>query len=214
MKTEIMKRKMYSLAFGSFLVFLSGCGGSFQTGGDVAQGRQALFRGDYQSALGLFQSAAQSDPSYIYGSELREGTLSFLGRAQYLNGQLAPARDTLQKALAQHKSDNVARLFLGLTLARLGDRQSGLRQIEAGLKGIRDFLNYITSTFSSDFGQYWDPNRDIRKAIESNLAIISGGNFDWPTLITEGERIGMQIEEEVDRARRDQEQQQQNELMR
>ena len=214
MKTEIMKRKMYSLAFGSFLVFLSGCGGSFQTAGYVAQGRQALFRGDYQSALGLFQSAVQSDPSYVSGSELREGTLSFLGRAQYLNGQLAPARDTLQKALAEHKSDNVARLYLGLTLARLGDRQSGLRQIEAGLKGIRDFLNYITSAFSSEFGQYWDPNRDIRKAIESALAMISGGNFDWPTLITQGERIGMQIEEEADRARRDQEQQQQNELMR
>ena len=94
---------------------------------------------------------------------------------------------------------------------RLGDRQSGLRQIEAGLKGIRDFLNYITYTFSSEFGQYWDPNRDIRKAIESALAMISGGNFDWPTLITEGERIGMQIEEEADKARRDQEQQQQME---
>jgi tetratricopeptide (TPR) repeat protein len=214
MKTEIMNRKMYSLAFGSFLVFLSGCGGSFQTAGYVAQGRQALFRGDYQSALGLFQSAAQSDPSYIYGSELREGTLSFLGRAQYLNGQLAPARDTLQKALAEHKSDNVARLYLGLTLARLGDRQSGLQQIEAGLKGIRDFLNYITSAFSQEFGQYWDPNRDIRKAIESALAMISGGNFDWPTLITAGERIGMQIEEEVDRARRDQEQQQQMDRLR
>ena len=202
------------LAFSSFLVFLSGCGGSFQTAGYIAQGRQALFRGDYQSALSLFQSAAQTDPNYIYGSELREGTLSFLGRAQYLNGQLAQARDTLQKALAQHNSDNVARLYLGLTLARLGERQSGLRQIEAGLKGIREFLNYITSAFSSEFGQYWDPNRDIRKAIDSALAMISGGNFDWPTLITAGERIGMQIEEEVDRARRDQEQQQQNELMR
>ena len=145
MKTEIMKRKMYSLAFGSFLVFLSGCGGSFQTAGYISQGRQALFRGDYQSALSLFQSAAQTDPSFIYGSELREGTLSFLGRAQYLNGELAQARDTLQKALAEHKSDNVARLYLGLTLARLGDRQSGLQQIEAGLKGIRDFLNYITT---------------------------------------------------------------------
>ena len=209
MKTGKMKRKMYSLAFGSFLVFLSGCGPSFQTSGDVAQGRQAMFRGDYQSALSYFQNAAQTDPSYIYGSELREGTLSFLGRAQYLNGQLAPARDTLQKAIGQHKSDNVARLYLGLTLARQGDRQSGLPQIEGGMKGIRDFINYITTTFASEFGQFWDPNRDIRKAIESNLAMISGGKFDWPTLITEGERIGMNIEEEQDRARRDEEQQMQ-----
>ena len=206
--------RRYSLAYLLFAIFVAGCGGSFQTAGYVTQGRQALFRGDYQSALVLFQSAVQTDPNYIYGSELREGTLSFLGRAQYLNGQLAPARDTLQKALAEHKSDNVARLYLGLTLARLGDRQSGLRQIEAGLKGIRDFLNYITTAFSQEFGQYWDPNRTIRNAIESALAMISGGNFDWPTLITAGERIGMQIEEEVDRARRDQEQQQQIEMNR
>ena len=164
--------------------------------------------------MSLFQSAAQTDPSFIYGSELREGTLSFLGRAQYLNGELAQARDTLQKALAEHKSDNVARLYLGLTLARLGDRQSGLQQIEAGLKGIRDFLNYITTNFSQEFGQYWDPNRTIRNAIESALAMISGGNFDWPTLITDGERIGMQIEEEADSALRAQEQPQQMDLNR
>ena len=197
----------YSLALLFFAIFVPGCGPSFQTGGDVAQGRQALFRGDYQSALSYFQNAAQADPNYIYGAELREGTLSFLGRAQYLNGQLAPARDTLQKAIVQHKSDNVARLYLGLTLARQGDRQSGLRQIEGGMKGIRDFLNYITTTFASEFGQFWDPNRDIRKAIESDLAMISGGKFDWPTLITEGERIGMKIEEEQDNARQQEEQQ-------
>ena len=207
MKINVMNRVTCFLVLGCVVVFLSSCGPSFQTSGDVAQGRQALFRGDYQSALGLFQSAAQSDPGYIYGSELREGTLSFLGRAQYLNGQLAPARDTLQKAIAQHKSDNVARLYLGLTLARQGDRQSGLRQIEGGMKGIRDFLNYITTTFASEFGQFWDPNRDIRKAIESDLAMISGGKFDWPTLITEGERIGMKIEEEQDNARQQEEQQ-------
>jgi tetratricopeptide (TPR) repeat protein len=205
MKIDVTNRATYFLVLGWVVGFLSACGPSFQTGGDVAQGRQALFRGDYQSALSYFQNAAQADPNYIYGSELREGTLSFLGRAQYLDGQLAPARATLQKAIAQHKSDNVARLYLGLTLARQGDRQSGLRQIESGMKGIRDFLNYITSTFSSEFGQFWDPNRDIRKAIDTNLAMISGGNFDWPTLITEGERIGLKIEEEQDRARRDEE---------
>lgn len=106
MKTEMMKRKMYHLAFGSFLFFfLSACGPSFQASSEVAEGRQALFRGDYQSALSSFQNAAQTDPNYVYGTELREGTLSYLGRAQYLNGQLEPARGTLQKSLAQHKSD-------------------------------------------------------------------------------------------------------------
>jgi tetratricopeptide (TPR) repeat protein len=207
MKSEKMKRATRSSALISILIFLWGCGASFQTGGDVAQGRQALFRGDYQGALALFQNAAQTDPTYIFGTELREGTLSFLGRAQYLNGQLVPARDTLQKAIAQHKSDNIAQLYLGLTLARQGDRKDGLRRIEGGMKGIKDFLNYITTTFSNEFGQFWDPGRDIRKVIDNNLAMIAGGNFDWPTLISNGEALGLNFEQEPDRAERDEEQQ-------
>jgi len=90
-------------------IFFSGCGAGFQAGGDVAQGRQALFRGDYQNALSLFQSAAQTNAEYISGTELREGTLSFLGREQYLNGQLAPARDTLRKAVENICTRRIAR---------------------------------------------------------------------------------------------------------
>ena len=166
-----------------------------------------MFRGDNQGALGYFQAAAQTDSNYIYGTELREGTLSYLGRAQYLNGQLAPARDTLQKALAQHKSDNLARLYLGLTVARQGDRQSGLRDIEGGMKGIRDFLNYMTTTFAMSFGQFWDPAQAIRKPIDTNLTMIARGNFDWSMLISNSETIAMNFEQEPDNARQQEEQQ-------
>ena len=197
----------YSVALLLLAVFFSGCGGSFQTGGDIAQGRQAMFRGDNQAALGYFSAAEKTDPNYIWGTELREGTLSFLGRAQYLNGQLAPARDTLQKALVQHQSDNLARLYLGLTLARQGDRQAGLRDIEAGMKGIRDFLNYITTTFAQSFGRFWDPGQAIRKSVDTNLAMIARGNFDWSTLISNSETIAMNFEQEPDNARQQQEQQ-------
>lgn len=209
MKIDGVSCVTYSLISCVFVVFLSACGAGFQAGGDVAQGRQALFRGDYQGALGYFQSAAQTDPNYVYGTELREGTLSFLGRAQYLNGQLAPAKDTLEKALAQHKSDNLARLYLGLTLARQGDRKTALRDIEAGMKGISGFLNYITQQFAWSFGKYWDPGGNIRKTIDTNLAMISKGNFDWPTLISNGEALGLNFEQEEDRARQDQERDQQ-----
>jgi tetratricopeptide (TPR) repeat protein len=199
--------KSHLLAMVLLAIVASGCGGSFQAGGDVAQGRQAMFRGDYSTALSDFQSAAQTDPGYIFGTELREGTLSYLGRAQYLNGQLEPARGTLQKALAQHKSDNLARLYLGLTLARQGDRPSGLKDIEGGMKGIREFLNYITTAFGSTFGQFWDPNQDIRKAVATNLATIDRGNFDWPTLLSNSEALALNFEQEPDRAQQQQEQQ-------
>ena len=64
----------YSVALLLLAVFFSACGPSFQAGGDVAQGRQAMFRGDNQAALGYFGAAAKSDPTYIWGTELREGT--------------------------------------------------------------------------------------------------------------------------------------------
>jgi len=117
-------RVIYFLAWLSVSVWLAGCA-TIRGGGDVDQGRQALFEGNYKAALGLFQDAAQVDPNYIYGTELREGVLSYLGRAQYLNGNYAQARQTLEKALSQHKGDNVARLYLGLTLYRLGDQKDG-----------------------------------------------------------------------------------------
>ena len=98
-------------------------------------------RATIKAALGYFQAAEQADPNYIYGTELREGVLSYLGRAQYLNGNYAQARQTLEKALFQHKSGNVARLYLGLTLYRLGDQKSALTNIQAGMTGINNFLN-------------------------------------------------------------------------
>lgn len=200
MKSQMIKGKMYSLALVSFLLFLSACGASFQVAGHVAQGRQALLRGDYQGALGLFQAAAQVDPQYVWGIELKAGVPSYLGRAQYLTGQLAPAQQTLQQALAERRDDNVAALYLGLTLARQGDNKRGLEYIETGMKGIRDLVNYVTRSFGFGIGQYWDTNREIRNAIERDLAMISRGEFNWPTLLANGERLGLRIEEEPDRA--------------
>ena len=197
-------RLIYFPAWLFVTVSLSACA-SFQSAGDVAQGRQALFKGNNQAALGYFQAAAQADPNYIYGTELQEGTLSFLGRAQYLNGDYAQAWSTLGKALAQHKDDNVARLYLGLTLARQGETQNGLRDIDAGMEGIYDFLNYIADSFRFTYGQYWDPGRDIRSAIERDRAIIASGKIDWPALIAEGEWIAMKTEREPDLARHQQE---------
>jgi hypothetical protein len=188
-------------------VFFAGCGAGFQAGTDIARGRQAMIMGDNQTALSYFQNAGQADPNYVWGTELREGVLSYLGRAQYLTGDLTGARQTLERSVSQHKADNIARLYLGMTLARQGDRKSGLQQMESGMKGIRDFLNYITSTFASTFGQYWDNNNDIRNSITSNLQIIARGNFDWSAVIANGESIGMKIEREPDFARQQEEQQ-------
>ena len=193
-------RPRHFLAWSFLTIWLSACA-SFQAAGDIAHGRQALIAGNNQTALGYFQAAEQVDPAYIYGTELRQGVLSYLGRAQYLTGNYAQARSTLERALSQNQRDNIARLYLGLTLARQGETQRSLPDIDGGMKGIYDFLNYITDTFSFGYGQYWDPGRDIRSAIEKDRAMIASRKIDWPTLIADGESIALKMEREPDEAR-------------
>jgi tetratricopeptide (TPR) repeat protein len=200
-------RPRHFLAWSFLSIWLSACA-SFQAAGDIAHGRQALIQGNNQAALGYFQAAEQVDPAYVYGTELREGVLSYLGRAQYLTGNYAQARSTLETALSQNQSDNIARLYLGLTLARQGETQKALPDIDGGMKGIYDLLNYITDTFRFGYGEYWDPGRDIRSAIEKNRAVMASGKIDWPTLIADGESIALKTEREPDEARQNQRRQQ------
>jgi hypothetical protein len=103
----------------------------------------------------------------------------------------------------RREPNDITRLYLGLTIARSGDRQLSLKEIEAGLQGIFDWLEYVTQTFRFSFGQYWDPNGAIRAAIRRELETLAGREFDWPKLIADCEWIGKQIEAESDRARSD-----------
>ncbi|MET0516820.1 MAG: tetratricopeptide repeat protein [Nitrospiraceae bacterium] len=185
----------HCLAGLSLSVLLSACA-VIRGEDDVDQGRQALVAGNYQTALGYFQEAEQADPNYIYGAELREGVLSYLGKAQYLTGNYAQARQTLERNLSQHRTDNFARLYLGLTLYRLGDQKAALANIQRGMNGIYNWLNYLDENFRFEFGQFWDEGGTIRAGIKTDLAMISSGNVDWAKLIADGERLGIAVEQE------------------
>ena len=187
-----------------FAVFLSACGANSQLGNQFASGRQALFTGNYESALSYFQMVAQQDPDYVYGSEPAQRVGTYVGIAQYLTGNLAQAQQTLERAVSQPQRADVARLYLGLTLARLNERQKGLQDIEGGMKGIHNFLDYMNQTFRYGIGQFYDPRRAIRSAIEKAQAVIASGNIDWPQLLSDGERIGIEFEQESDRAQKQQ----------
>ena len=196
-----MKAKAMFPLFAS-LVFVSACA-SFQVGSDVNAGRQAFLTGNNEAAVGYFHRAAEKDPNYAYGTALRQGIWSYVGRAEYATGRLPQARQSLERAIAANKDEDIARLYLGLTLVRSGDQQTGLREIEGGMKGMNNFLEWVTETHRFSFGQFWDPNLEIRKAIKTDLAMISSKDLDMQKLIADGEWLGKQMEEEGDRARQD-----------
>jgi tetratricopeptide (TPR) repeat protein len=180
---------------------LAGCA-AYQIAGHVQTGRQALLINQPERALPYFLEAAQGDPDYIYRSmHFREGVWTYVGRAQYGTGRLKEARESLERALSIDKDDNLARLYLGLTLVRLGDTLRGFKEIESGLNGIHDWLEYIERT--RPFEAFWDPLREIRGAIEKDLANISGKDFDRQQLIASAEWVGQRMENEIDRARQD-----------
>ena len=185
-----------------FAVMLSGCA-AFQVGSDMEAGRKAFLIGNHEAALGYFQSAADLDPGYVYGAAIRQNVWCYLGKSEYSAGRLPQARKNLEKALAMDNKEDIARLYLGLTLVRGGDRQQGLKEIEAGMTGIHDRIENITQSFRFSFGRFWDTKGEIRSAIQSDLAMLSGKEPDLEKLIADGEWLGKRVEEEINLARRD-----------
>jgi tetratricopeptide (TPR) repeat protein len=198
-----MKGIAYSILL-ALCGFLFGCSTTVQVGGAFQAGRRALLGGDDEAALGFFQTVAESNPNFVFatGSSPRQSIWSYVGRAQYLTDQFPQARQSLERAISGDREENIARLYLGLTLIQLGDRQGGLKEIETGLRGIQSFLDNIGRTQGFNIGQFWDPNRDIRNAIQYHLKLISSENINWQQLTANIERIALQMERETDLARR------------
>jgi tetratricopeptide (TPR) repeat protein len=103
------------------VVLLAVCGcATYQAAGEFTRGRLSLLRGDPNTALESFQRVASADPSYVArNGPLWESIWTYIGRAHYQSGRYADAKAALEKALAYQKDDHMARLYLGLTLARL-----------------------------------------------------------------------------------------------
>jgi tetratricopeptide (TPR) repeat protein len=173
--------------------------------GEIQTGRRELLYGDPNVALVHFQTAATERPDTVHFSMLPQSAWTYVGRAYYETGRLPEARQALERGVARSSDDSLARLYLGLTLAREGDRPGGLKNIESGLIGINDWLDWLERSQPFTLGIYWDPRKEIRGEIRTQLAMI-GPSMNWPQLIAGGEWVGRQMEEEIDRARFDERQ--------
>ena len=193
-----MKRTTLSLPVGIWtFVILSGCA-AIQVANEVQLGRNALQTGQPQAAIGYLRNAADLDPDYKTPYSIRESVWTYLGRAYYEVGNFPEARQALEKALSIDKDDPLPKLYLGLTLLRSGDQQQGRRETENGLRGINNLLNHLATSPTN--GIYWDPTWQIRSDIQR--ALTMNEMIQQSEFITVAERVGSQLDEEIDNARR------------
>ena len=197
------RRAFSSLAFYVLpsALLLSACA-SFEANSNLQQGRYALMRGDSQVALGHFQRAAQINPNTYYTiGPIKEGVWTYVGRAHYVSGDIKAAQKALEQARQIHPDDSFAPLYLGLALSKEGDRQRAAKELQTGLTGLNDWLEYIT-TKSSDRA-YWDPGAKLRSGIQEQLALLDSKEINWPNVIAGTEFLGNEIEREADEVLKD-----------
>jgi tetratricopeptide (TPR) repeat protein len=75
------------------------------------------------------------------------------------------------------------------------------KELTTALNDLRDWLNH-TIAYSLQ-GRFWDPGQEIRNQIDRSLKQLASASTNRDALISGAEWIGYQIEEENDRARRD-----------
>ena len=183
-----------------FALYCAGCA-ALQAGQAVQAGRTALQRQDATAAVAQFRRAAELDPSYVNPLSRSQNVWSYLGRARYEAGDYADARAALEKSVAVTPQNPIARLYLALANFRSGTGEAGAGEIENALRETYSWLNQIASTPNN--GIYWDPARAIRNQIQDALGNRSAGKLDDSALAEIAEQVGRRLDDEPDRARRD-----------
>ena len=184
------------------VLLFAGCA-PFHTAGRVQSGRRALIADQPERALAYFQQAAESDPNYVYSSaRFQEGVWTYVGRAQYALGESPEARRSFERALTVYQDDPMAQLYLGLAMLRDGDQRQGLPQLEQGMENLSEWIDYLN--YSKPSYAYWDPHARIRAEIDQTLARIRAEKLESGSeIIASAEWVGRQMEEEIDKVRRD-----------
>ena len=194
----ISKHLLFAFVSLAFMFLLNGCA-AYQVAGDVQRGRKELLYGDPNLALAYFQHAAEVNPNYrLNYSIFPEGVWTYVGRANFATGRIPEARKALERARTR-EDDDLAKVYLGLVLARSGDYDRGVKEMEAGLRGINDWYEYIQ--FYHVEGQYWDPGRRLRSSIQRELTSLSGRETNRNETVQNVAMLGREIELEIDRAR-------------
>ena len=181
------------------LAALVGCAAS-QAAQEIQEGRRALLIGKPDAAVQHFEKAAALD-SKNASSPLQESAWTYVGRAYYEAGKYSLARQAFERALAQNQDDDVARVYIGLVGARERPNEADRKQLQAGLQGVYDRIDYIKRfTFA---GEFWDPSGQLSTELLESIKAVSAAQVSWSNVIPRVEGLMLKIENEIDQAQRD-----------
>jgi hypothetical protein len=190
--------------------------------GRFAEAKEALEKGLAQHNgdrlgrlyLGLTLARLPAAPAKTAGFSLqdvsfalREGVeterVAALARERGINFDLTrEAENQLRKAGADARLLEELKKLRAATAGRSEPQNArAAKELTAALTGLRDDLNYFTAT--SPEGRFWDPGAPIQNEIRNGLSLLSAREPDWKKIVSSGEWIGQKLEEEIDRARRD-----------
>jgi len=197
---------IYSFIVASFsfvipLIFAGSCT-TIQVSTDVQSGRSALKLGQPKEALTYFEAAAAQDPNYSTRfTLLTTGIWTYVGKAYYEIGEKEKALASLKRAKESSSDDYVASIYLGLVMSQNGRRREGIAELEAGLKGLGDWLE--TTRYSTQEGQYWDPSNLIADSISKTRKMVQAERPDWQGITANVEWLGKALEEEIEEVQND-----------
>ena len=77
----------------------------------------------------------------------------------------------------------------------------GARELTAALTGLRDWLDDFIR--NAPQGRFWDPGQELRRQLQQILQQTAAQPSNWEPVISNTEWLGFRLEEENDRARRD-----------
>lgn len=193
------KRAWFLMVVVLALMVAGGCA-TFEDSVDVSAGREALVLGNDAKALMEFQLAAKLKPDYVTTfTEFPENIWTYVGRSYYGLGELAKAREALERSVKLHPKAILGHIYLGIVLMRQGQIQPGREYAATGLNLLHNWFKTLDATDENSC--YWDPGNVIRNDITSLTKVV---NTEAPfRLASRLNRLGVRMEQEINLSYRD-----------
>ena len=155
-----------NLLFIAILVFVASCSRpglltGLGTGGKYLEAREEITRRgcNVDKAIQNLETVVRDDPTY-------RDSLTLLGRAYYMRSRYGDAKPILERAVIVNQKDEIGWLVLGITRLRLGEDETGLKEVHGGLTLFSKVSKPGEGNYAGYRGyRFWDRAGNVRAAL-------------------------------------------------